>query len=131
MAVKEQAGARGPDAVGDFRAAPMPPPEARGKAKNGFQRAWHVYTEALSPVVEPAARVIGRELTFDLMGFLLTWQLQGGFEGMQRDLKMSRSSIYRLVSALPRVTGQRPDVFTLPGVKFDVAKYLAGAQLIA
>lgn len=117
--------------VGDFRAAPMPSPEGHGQARNKFQRAWDAYTSALSPVVEPVARVIGRELTFDLMGFWLTWQLHGGFEGMQRDLKMSRSAVYRRVSAFRRATGQHPDDWTLPGVKIDVAKYLAGSPHIA
>lgn len=131
MAVKERLADQEGESVGDFRTAPMPSPEGHGKAKSGFQRAWDAYTKALRPAVEPMARVIGRELTFDLMGFWLTWHLHGGFEGMQRDLKMSRSAVYRRVSAFRRATGQHPDDWMLPGVKFDVAKYLAGEPHIA
>jgi len=109
----------------------MPSPEGHGSARSRFQRAWQAYTDALRPVTEPAARVIGRELTFDLMGFWLTWQLHGGFEGMQRDLKMSRSAVYRRVSAFRRATGQHPDEFKLPGVSINVARYLEGTPKIA
>jgi hypothetical protein len=117
--------------VGDFRSAPMPTPEGAGKAKQRFQKAWEAYANALRPVSEPMARVIGRELTFDLMGFWLTWQLHGGFEGMQRDLKMSRSAVYRRVSAFRRATGMHPDEFSLPGVTLNTAKYVAGQPHIA
>ena len=54
-------------------------------------------------------------MTFDLMGFWLTWHLHGGFEGMQRDLAMSRSAVYRRVSAFRRATGKHPDEFTPAG----------------
>src|SRR4051812_9017600 len=119
MAVKSRARAARDERVGDFRAAPMPSPEGHGAARSKFQRAWKIYTDALSPVVEPMARVLGRELTFDLLGFWLTWQLHGGFEGMQRDLGMSRSAVYRRVSAFRRATGQHPDDFQLAGVTFN------------
>jgi hypothetical protein len=109
----------------------MPSPEGLGRARGRFERAWAAYVNALRPVSEPLARVIGRELTFDLMGFWLTWQLHGGFEGMQADLKMSRSAIYRRISAFRRATGQHPDEFKLPGVEISVAKYLAGDRKIA
>ena len=109
----------------------MPSPEGHGKAKGKFQRAWEAYANALRPVSEPVARVLGRELTFDLMGFWLTWQLHGGFEGMQRDLGMSRSAVYRRVSAFRRATGQHPDDMQLPGVTFNVKAYLEGDKKIA
>jgi hypothetical protein len=109
----------------------MPSPEGLGKSRTRFERAWTAYANALRPVSEPMARVLGRELTFDLMGFWLTWQLHGGFEGMQRDLKMSRSAIYRRISAFRRATGQHPDELQLPGVTFNVPKYLAGDRKIA
>jgi len=109
----------------------MPSPEGHGTAKNKFQRAWSAYVDVLRPVSDPVARVLGRELTFDLMGFWLTWQLHGGFEGMQRDVGMSRSAVYRRVSAFRRATGKHPDDFALPGVTLNVAKYLAGEPHIA
>ena len=131
MAVKDRTSEFVSEGVGDFRTAPMPSPEGHGGARDKFRKAWAAYADALRPVSEPVARVIGRELTFDQMGFWLTWQLHGGFEGMQRDLKMSRSAVYRRVSAFRRATGQHPDDFRLPGVTINVAKYLDGSVHIA
>lgn len=121
----------GPGMAGDFRTDPMPSPEGRGKAKNRWQKAWDAYAKAIAPAVDPVARVLGREMTFDLLGFWLTWHLHGGFEGMQRDLAMSRSAVYRRVSAFRRATGKHPDEFTLPGVRLSPADYLAGDVRIA
>ena len=131
MAVKDEAALAADGFVGDFRTAPMPSPEGNGRARSRFQRAWEAYVKALDPVSRPVAVVLARTLTFDLMGFWLTWQLHGGFEGMQRDLGMSRSAVYRRVSAFRRATGKHPDDFSLPGVTFNVPKYLAGTPHIA
>jgi hypothetical protein len=131
MATKTQPEAHRPGVAGDFRTDPMPSPEGMGKARTKWQKAWDAYVKALAPAVEPVARVIGRELTFDLMGFWLTWHLHGGFEGMQRDLGMSRSAVYRRVSAFRRATGKHPDEFQLPGVRINAADYLAGQVRIA
>ena len=136
---KDPGGSAGATTGEDFRSAPMPSPEGRGKSQSRFRRAWQAYSEAvapvarpvLGPVVEPLARVLGRETTFDLMGFWLTWQLHGGFEGMQKDLQMSRSAVYRRVSLFRKATGKHPDEFRLPGVAISVEKYLAGDAKIA
>jgi hypothetical protein len=68
--------------------------------------------------------------TEELVGFWLMWHLEGGFEGLQR-LGMSRSAIYRRVSAFRRMFGAHPDEFTLPGVSLDVETYLAGRAAVA
>jgi len=48
----------------------------------------------------------------------------GGFEGLQKNLGMSRSSIYRRVSQFRAAFGEHPDVFEFPGVTVDVEGFL-------
>jgi hypothetical protein len=111
----------------DFRTDPMESPEGKGIAR----RAWDSYARAVNrkamPYVEPAARRAAAPVGVDLMGFWLTWQLEGGFEGL-RALGMSRSSIYRRVSAFRRFTGQHPDEFEMPGVSLDVKAHQAAGS---
>lgn len=100
----------------------MESPEGRGIAR----RAWDAYskavTKAATPYVEPFARKAAATVVTDLAGFWLLWHLEGGFEGLQQ-LGMSRSSIYRRVSAFRKVFGVHPDEYQMPGVKLDVVKY--------
>jgi hypothetical protein len=100
----------------------MDSPEGRGRAR----RAWDAYAQTVNrvagPHVEPLARRIAAPIGVDLMGFWLTWHLEGGFDGLRR-LGMSRASIYRRVSAFRKYTGQHPDEYEMPGVKLDVKTY--------
>lgn len=107
----------------DYRGERMPSPEGHGRARAAFDRAWASYEKAVKPVAEPAARWVGRKVVADLLGFWLMWQLQGGFEGLRR-LGMSRSAIYRRVSAFRRIFGAHPDEFEMPGATIDVEAYL-------
>src|SRR5579871_1731865 len=97
----------------DFRSERMDSPEGRGIAR----RAWEAYAQtvnrAAKPYVEPVARRVAAPAGIDLMGFWLSWHLEGGFEGLQR-LGMSRSSIYRRIKAFRKYTGQHPDEFVMP-----------------
>jgi predicted DNA-binding transcriptional regulator AlpA len=52
------------------------------------------------------------------------WRLFGGFEGLQANLGMSRSTIYRRISAFRAVFGEHPDLFEFPGVKVDVEAFV-------
>jgi hypothetical protein len=67
-------------------------------------------------------------MSFELMGFWLAWQLEGGFEGLQDPAKlgMSRSAVYRRMTMFRRVTGKHPDEFEMPGVALSVEAYIAG-----
>lgn len=114
----------------DFRSDPMPTPEGKGLARGRWQRAWDAYAntvkKAATPAVEPAAQWMAGRMIQELVGFWLLWQLEGGFEGLQR-LGYSRSAIYRRISAFRQHFGAHPDEFQFPGVSIDVAEYLAGA----
>lgn len=113
----------------------MESPEGRGLAR----RAWEAYrrtvhnvpgydayanavNSAAAPVADPVARKVAAGTTIDLMGFWLTWQLDGGFEGLLR-LGLSRASIYRKISAFRRYTGKHPDEFVMPGVHLILPEY--------
>ncbi|MFM9919149.1 hypothetical protein [Lacisediminihabitans sp. H27-G8] len=63
---------------------------------------------------------------FDLFGFWLLWRLVGGFEGLQQNLGMSRSSVYRRISQFRASFGEHPDVYEFPGVTVDVEAFLRG-----
>jgi hypothetical protein len=107
----------------DFRADRMESPEGKGIAR----RAWDAYSGTVNrvakPYAEPAARRVAAPMGVDLMGFWLTWHLEGGFEGLRR-LGMSRASIYRRIRAFRKYTGEHPDEFVMPGVELDVSAYL-------
>jgi hypothetical protein len=110
--------------VADFRSERMPSPDGHGNAKAAWRRAWDAYSAAVGPVLEPAVRPIARTVTFDAMGFWLAWHLEGGFEGMQSRLGMSRSAIYRRLSLFRRATGKHPDDWKLAGVQINVEEYI-------
>ena len=55
----------------------------------------------------------------------MTWQLEGGFEGLRR-IGMSRSAIYRRVKLFRSMTGLHPDEYVMPGVEIDVKAYREG-----
>jgi hypothetical protein len=109
----------------DFRSQRMPTPDGLGVAKQRLQRAWAVYNAALKPLLTPLAEPIARSATFDLIGFYFAWHMHGGFEGLQRDLGMSRSAIYRRVSLFRHTFKVHPDEYVMPGMGLDVAAYLA------
>src|SRR5437870_457254 len=108
----------------DFRSDRMESPDGKGIAR----RAWDAYAKTVNwtvgPYVEPAARRVAASIGVDLMGFWLTWHLEGGYEGL-RALGMSRSAIYRRISAFRRYTGQHPDEFEMPGVTLNVPAHQA------
>ncbi|ADG74132.1 hypothetical protein Cfla_1231 [Cellulomonas flavigena DSM 20109] len=113
--------------MSDFRAQRMPSPDGQGIAKSRWERAWSAYTKAVRPLTDPLAEPlrplilpIARGATFDLVGFWFVWHTAGGFEGMQSQLGMSRSAVYRRISAFRKVFGEHPDVYRFPGVTIDL-----------
>lgn len=110
----------------DYRSDRMDSPEGKGNAR----RTWEAYVRAFDkhasplvrPVVEPALRPFAMNMTADLLGFWLCWHLEGGFDGLRR-AGFSRSGIYRRVKRFRQITGQHPDEFVLPGVRFDLEEY--------
>jgi hypothetical protein len=111
--------------MSDFRSQRMPSPDGLGVARNRLQRAWDAYNKALAPVLTPLTDPLARGVTFDLIGFYVAWHMHGGFDGLQRDLGMSRSAIYRRVSMFRRTFKAHPDEYVMPGLGLDVAAYWA------
>lgn len=122
--------------MADFRADRMPSPEGEGRAKSALESAWDTYYAANKSVNEPLLsafpglknlmRGYVNSTLFDLMGFWVMWQLVGGFEGMQKNLGMSRSSVYRRISQFRGVFGEHPDIYEFPGLKVDVDAFVQG-----
>lgn len=111
--------------MSDFRSQRMPSPDGLGLARGRAQRVWDAYTRAVTPVVKPLADPLARGMTFDLIGFYVAWHMHGGFEGLQRDMGMSRSAVYRRVSLFRRIFKAHPDEYVFPGLGLDVAAYWA------
>lgn len=108
----------------DFRGKRMPSPEGRGRAR----AAWEAYSRAVNKVVapplQPFLRDVSTTVVADLIGFYVMWHLLGGFEGL-RELGMSRSAIYRRISAFRSAFGVHPDEADFPGITLDIAAYQA------
>lgn len=116
----------------DTRAKRSPSPDGQGIAK----RAWDAYVAAVRPISDPLAKVlvplllpVARGATFDLLGFWVSWHLLGGYEGLQKHLGMSRSAVYRRITAFRKAFGEHPDVYRFPGITLDVDAFVeAGAE---
>ena len=119
----------------DFRSQRSPSPEGQGVAARRWRKAWDAYSRTVNkvalPLVEPAAEKAAwwyaGKLVEDLAGFWLLWHLEGGFEGLQK-LGMSRSAIYRRITAFRKHFGVHPDQYVMPGVTIDVKAYLANRE---
>lgn len=85
----------------DFRSQRMPTPEGHGTAAGRWRQAREAYSRTVDRAMPPPAKTqaanLASRLGEDQIGFWLMWQLEGGFEGLQR-LGMSRSAIYRRVN---------------------------------
>jgi hypothetical protein len=122
--------------MADFRSERSASPEGAGRARNALEKAWDAYHSANKAVNKPLFAAFpwvkrlfrGQTATAatDLFGFWLLWRLLGGFEGLQENLGMSRSTIYRKISAFRSVFGEHPDVYEFPGVTVDVEAFIEG-----
>ena len=120
--------------MADFRAERMPSPEGEGRAKSALEDAWDAYHSvnkainkplyAAFPWIRQAVRGQAASAAVDLFGFWLVWRLFGGFEGLQQNLGMSRSTIYRRISQFRAVFGEHPDIYEFPGVNVDVDAFV-------
>ena len=111
----------------DYRQQRSPSPDGEGKAKGGLARAWDSYVKAVEPVskalakpLSPIITPLARGATFDSIGFWFAWHTCGGFEGLQSQLGMSRSAIYRRISLFRTAFGAHPDSYEFPGVTIDL-----------
>src|SRR3712207_4110395 len=99
----------------------MPTPDGAGNARTALARAWDAYERAVRPVTVPLSQTlrpllapIARGMTFDLLGFWVSWHMLGGFEGLQKHLGMSRSAVYRRITLFRKIIGEHPDVYRFP-----------------
>lgn len=113
--------------MSDVRAKRSPSPDGQGIAKSQFQRAWDAYYAVVRPVTDPIAKrlaplfmPVARGATFDLLGFWVSWHMLGGYEGLQSQLGMSRSAVYRRITLFRKIFGEHPDVYQFPGITLDV-----------
>jgi hypothetical protein len=122
--------------VADFRSERMPSPEGEGRAKDSMEAAYDRYIAVNKSINKrifgafPEAREMLRGYAasriVDLFGFWLLWRLMGGFDGMQKGLKISRSGMFRRISMFREVFGEHPDVYEFPGVTIDQEAFLRG-----
>jgi len=122
--------------MADFRSERSASPEGEGRARNALEKSWDSFYSANKGINKPLMSAFPEVKTLlrgwvnstmiDLFGFWMMWQLLGGFEGLQKNLGMSRSGIYRRVSQFRAVFGEHPDVFEFPGVTIDVEAFLRG-----
>ena len=115
--------------VVDYRSDPSDSAEGKGLAR----RAWEIYRKGVLavtlPVLEPSIRRYARSLTNEMLGFWLSWHIYGGFEGLV-EAGMHPSTVWRKVKRFRTAFGQHPDVFRLPGVEIDPAKYWDAARAL-
>jgi len=113
--------------MSDFRSDRMPSSEGKGIAR----RAWDEYERRVRVVVEPGVRILFGSYAVnkvaELIGFSILWQLEGGFEGLEK-LGMSRASIFRKIAACRKYLKMHPDEFDFPGVKVDFEEYRAQVE---
>ena len=111
----------------DFRSSPSETPEGKGRAR----RAWDAYSNAVgvvaSPLLDPTSKRIAMALSGDLLGFWLSWHLNGGFEGLVES-GMHPSTVWRKVKRFRTILGVHPDEFRVDGVSIDPAAFWDAAR---
>lgn len=122
--------------MADFRTERMPSPEGEGRAKDALEAGWSAYYRTNKAINDPIyaalpfLRNIGKGYTasrvFDLFGFWAWWRICGGFEGVQKQLGLSRSAVFRRVALFREVFGEHPDVFEFPGISVDPVAFAEG-----
>jgi hypothetical protein len=102
----------------------MPSPEGRGIARTAWETYARAVNRTLGPPLRPMLQNVSTTVVADLIGFYVMWHLLGGFEGL-RELGMSRSAIYRRISAFRSAFGEHPDEAKFPGITLDIEAYQA------
>lgn len=57
------------------------------------------------------------------MGFYVLWHAYGGFEGLEENYGMHRSTIFRKVAKFRQAFGAHPDEYRMPGVTIDAPSF--------
>ncbi|QXC59114.1 hypothetical protein KSP35_11880 [Aquihabitans sp. G128] len=77
--------------------------------------------------LDPIAQMWARKMTGDLIGFWVLWHAFGGFEGLEKNYGMHRSTIWRKVAKFRMVLHAHPDEYVLPGITIDTESFWAAA----
>jgi len=122
--------------MADFRSDRMPSPEGEGRAKDALEAAWEkrlksrkaINTKvfAAMPEVKNVLKGYASARMFDAIGFWVMWQLNGGFEGLQKATGLSRSGMFRRIALFREVFGEHPDVYEFPGLTVDPVAFVEG-----
>lgn len=122
--------------MADFRSERMPSPEGEGRAKDALELGWRKYYRTNKAINDPLyaalpfLRNVSKGYTasriFDIFGFWVWWRLTGGFEGVQKQLGLSRSAVFRRIALFREVFGEHPDVFDFPGIEIDPVAFAEG-----
>lgn len=107
----------------DFRSEPSESPEGQGRAR----RAWDAYARTVSKPLEPVAKMWARRATADVIGFWVLWHTYGGFEGLEQNYGMHKSTIWRKVAKFRMAFHAHPDEFVFPGITIDAPTFWAAA----
>ena len=107
----------------DFRSDPSDSPEGLGKAR----RAWDAYSRAVTVPMQPVAKAWARRATADVIGFWVLWHTFGGFEGLEQNYGMHKSTIWRKVAKFRMAFNAHPDEFVIPGITLDTESFWAAA----
>ncbi|WCO65287.1 hypothetical protein PO878_12340 [Iamia majanohamensis] len=73
----------------------------------------------VEPAAKPVATAVARNWTMEMVGFWVCWHIYGGFEGLQENLGMHKSTVWRKVAKFRRTFGAHPDEFVFPGITID------------
>ena len=103
----------------DFRSDPSESSEGKGLAR----RAWDAYVAQVTPAIEPLAKSYARRVTSDLIGFWVMWHVFGGFEGLEQQAGMHRSTIWRKIAKFRKTFGAHPDEFRFEGITIDTPTF--------
>lgn len=124
--------------MADFRSERMPSPEGEGNAKHALEQAWAAYYRAnrsankplfaVFPALKSALKGYAASSLLDIFGFWVMWRLNGGFEGTQKALGLSRPAMYRRIAMFREVFKEHPDVFDIPGITVDPVAFAEGMK---
>ena len=104
----------------------MPSADGFGLARKAWDayvlRSSKVFTPPLEAIAGKQIRTLAGTAVMDLVGFWVLWHMYGGFEGLEKELGLSKATIWRRVAAFRKAFGAHPDEFEFPGITIDLTR---------